>query len=376
VTFRRACLTFVLLFGASLGHAAADEIVNGATGPGSVYRLVRPTNWNGSLVIYAHGFVSPDQPVAITDDDNLVISLLAPQGFAVAVSSFSQTGWVVKDAAQRTHQLLGLFVSNFGQPSSVYIGGGSMGGLVAIKLIETHPHAYDGAVAACAVAGGSQRLFDYHAHARALFDFFYPNVLPGSASNLPAGTDITQDIVLPAITAMTASPLPMFTMAAIEQTPFPFSTPAELANSIVTALVGNAGDLLQLRSLTHGHPFFDNRSTSYSSATLPAPVLQAINAGIERFDASPSALNALEHNYEPSGDLRIPMLMISDARDPVAPAFNQVAYGAAVAAAGASDLLVQRQVPVYGHCVFTPTQLATAFADLVAWSQFGIKPTP
>ena len=28
------------------GPALADDVVNGSTGPGSVYRLVRPSNWN------------------------------------------------------------------------------------------------------------------------------------------------------------------------------------------------------------------------------------------------------------------------------------------------------------------------------------------
>src|SRR5687767_393786 len=373
---RRACLTILILLGTLVGLAHADEIIDGRIGPGALYRLVRPTNWNGSLVVYAHGYISPDQPVAITADANLVISLLAPQGYAMAVSSFSDNGWVVKDGAQRTHQLLGIFVSKFGQPTTVYIGGGSMGGLIAIKLAEAHPTTYAGAVAACAISGGLQRLFDYHAHARALFDFFYPGVLPGSAADLSPGTDITQDIVVPATAAITANPIPALQMAAVDQTPFPFVTPAELVESIVTALAGNASELAQLWSLTRGKPYFDNRFTEYHSATLPAPLLQAINAGIERFDAFPSALQALEHNYDPSGNLHIPMLMLSNARDPVVPGFNQASYAAAVAANGASDFLVQRQVQAFGHCVFTPQQLASAFSDLVGWVQFGVKPAP
>ena len=375
---RRTSLALLLLI-TFVATTHADDVIDGAYGPGALYRLVRPTNWNGQLVLYAHGAVSADQPVSITPDDELVIALLAPQGFGVAVSSFSETGWVVKDGAQRTHQLLGLFTSKFGRPTTVYVGGASMGGLIAIKLAETYPSTYAGALAACAVAGGTQRLFDYQAHVRALFDFFYPNLLPGSAANLPPGTDIMNQIVLPAVAAITTDPRipnPAFEMAAVDETPLPFATPSELIESIATALQTNAAELAQIQALTHGKPFFDNRSTIYSSATLPAPLLQAINAGIERFDASPSAVQAFDHNYDPSGDLRIPMLMLSDARDPEVPGFNQAAYAAAVASTGSADFLVQRQVPAYGHCVFTPAQLATAFSDLVLWVNFGIKPTP
>ena len=351
------------------------QVVDGTTGPGSLYRIVVPDNWTGSLVLYAHGFVTPDQPVALPAEADLFVQLLAPQGIAIAYSSFSENGWDVKDGAQRTYQLLGLFKSKFPQPTRTYIGGASMGGLIAIKLVESYPGAFDGALAACAMSGGTRQLFEYHSHVRALFDVLYPGVLPGDAASAPPITDINTQIIAPAIAAMTADPASALTLASIDQTRIPFSSAAELVQAIVTALVGNVGDQLD-PLLTRGKAFFDNRNTMYSSAVLPPLVLQAINAGVDRFDASPSALAALDHNYTPSGDLRIPMLMLSNALDPVVPGFNQASYLAAVTAQGADDFLVQRQVPTYGHCVFTPTEIATALSDLVLWVQAGIKPAP
>ncbi len=109
---------------------------------------------------------------------------------------------------------------------------------------------------------------------------------------------------------------------------------------------------------------------------MPPALLQAINAGVQRFDASPSALEYLDHNYDPCGELRIPVLMLSTSRDPVVPGFNQTSYRDAAASAGSSNLLVQREVNRYGHCIFTPAELNTAFRDLVVWVEFGIKPAP
>lgn len=352
----------------------SSEILDGSVGPGALYRFSRPANWNGDLVVYAHGVVSPDQPVALPPEADLFVSLFGAQGYAVAFSSFSENGWVVKDGAQRTHQLLGIFTSKFGKPNRVYLGGASMGGLIAIKLAETHPTDYVGVLAACSIAGGSQRLFDYHANVRTLFDLFYPGVLPGNAALLPEGTDVTLEIIGPAIAAMTANPTPATWIAAMNQTPVPFADGTELVQSIVAALVGNAFDLAS--ELMNGKPYFDNQSTVYSSAFLPPALLQGVNAGVQRFSASPAALASLAHNYTPSGALQVPMLMLSNVRDPVAPAFNQVSYLAAVTATGASNLLVQRQVGVYGHCLFQPSEIAAAFTDLVLWVQFGIKPTP
>ena len=70
------------------------------------------------------------------------------------------------------------------------------------------------------------------------------------------------------------------------------------------------------------------------------------------------------------------MLMLSNSRDPVAPGFNREAYAAAVAASGRADLLVRREIPRYGHCDFTPVEIGTAFMNLVAWVEFGVKPLP
>src|SRR5687768_5403423 len=211
-------VAFATVLGAG-GAARADEVVNGSTGPGSVYRLVRPSNWNGILLLYAHGYVSKDAPVAITPDAQLVISLVASRGFAVAVSSFSENGWVLKDGAQRTHQLLGLFTSRFGKPARVYVAGASMGGLIAIRLVETWPNRFAGVLPACAVAGGLARQYDYALNVRVLFDLFYPGVLPGSAVDVPPGLDVIQQIVNPALAAMTGDPSGAAAIASIMQTP-------------------------------------------------------------------------------------------------------------------------------------------------------------
>lgn len=346
---KRSSFSVSLALGALLGlggPALADDVVDGRTGPGSVYRLVRPSNWNGILVLYAHGYIAKDVPVGITPDDELVISLLAPQGFAVAVSSFDENGWVVKDGTQRTHQLLGLFTSKFGRPARVYVGGASMGGLIAIRLIETWPDDFAGVLPACAVAGGVSRQYDYMLNVRILFDLFYPGVLPGTAVDVPPGIDLTQDIVGPAVAAMTANPGGAFAIASIAQTPVPFASPAELLESIATALGGAAG-YPEVLALTHGHSYFDNTATQYTGA-LPAPTLAYINANVQRFTGTPDAQNSLEHNYTPSGDLRIPALTLSTFRDPVIPGFHRTIYGQEVAAMGDGDRLVQREVPGYG----------------------------
>jgi pimeloyl-ACP methyl ester carboxylesterase len=369
--------TFVIAFALLLnvaGSAFANEVVDGSVG-GSLYRLVLPANWNGRLVLYAHGFVPSAEPVALPPEGSLLTSLLVPQGFAVAFSSFSENGWAVRDGAERTHQLVGIFSARFGRPVRVYITGVSMGGLIAIKLSEAYPRIYAGALPIGAVTGGSRRQFDYEANVWTLFDFLYPGVLPSDAANVPEGIDVTQAVVLPALEAMQTDLTGALTMAQIDQIRIPFETAEELVESILTALAYYAMEFTDLNNRTHRRGFFDNTDTLYTGA-LPPELLQAINEGVQRFTASPSALAYLEHFYNPSGALRIPMLTLATSRDPVVPGFHQTSYRDAVAAAGAADFLVQREINRYGHLTFTPEELAQAFNDLVLWVEFGLKPAP
>ena len=372
-------LQFVIILVAVAGlapAALADEIVDGSTGPGSVYRLVRPTNWNGILILYAHGYVSQEAPVAIPVDAQRVISLVVPQGFAVAVSSFSENGWVVKEGAQRTHQLIGLFTSKFAAPARVYVAGASMGGLIAIRLAETWPNQFAGLLPACAVSGGVTRQYDYSLNVRVLFDVFYPGVLPWSPIDVPPGLDSVQDVINPVVTAMTLNPSGAVAIASLAQTPVQYANGAELVESIATALV-TATSYPQILKLTHGQPYFDNSVTQYTGA-LPLATLAFINASVQRFSGSPAGQTLLAHDYTPTGDLQMPALTISTFRDPLIPGFHRTIYGQQVADAGNADRLVQRSVSGfaggYGHCTFTPQELTQALLDLVLWGELGIKP--
>ena len=106
----------------------------------------------------------------------------------------------------------------------------------------------------------------------------------------------------------------------------PFANGPELGASTVTALVSHAGAFSGLVPLLPADQFFDNRTVTYTGALVPAPVLAAVNANVDRFDASPAALNHMEHFYQPTGALTVPVLMLSSSRDPVVPGLHQRAY--------------------------------------------------
>ena len=136
-----------------------------------------------------------------------------------------------------------------------------------------------------------------------------------------------------------------------------------------------------LLGLAHGHPTFDNADTVYVAGPnplLPPGALQSvlpfINASVERYEMDPAGRNFMEHNFTTTGDLRIPVLTLHNTWDPGVPAFHEKALLDKVVAAGATDYLLQRFVPSYGHCDLPASLQAQTFLDMVNWVTTGIKP--
>lgn len=381
--------------GAPLATTAADglwrDVVTGETGPGSQYAFYVPNDWNGSVVYYAHGIRLPSAPVDLNVGDGFDAfrDALGARHYAVALSSFDENGFAVKDGAQRTHQLRGLFASKFGKPVRSYLAGMSLGGLMVESLAEQYGGSqYDGTLAMCSPLGGSASEVNYLADVRVLFDWFYPGVVPGDVMNVPAGTN-PDAAVGAAVGAIMANPTGLGAMLRIDQTPIEGTNGNEWVTSVAYAIKYNILALDNLMDHTHGHPFYDNSTTTYSSSLpapygLPASLMAALNgqvpgvAGVGRFTATPDALNYLDQYYTPTGALTVPTLTLHTVNDPFVPRRKHEAeFRSAVSNAGATSLLVQRSVPGdhFGHCTFKPDEITAAFDALANWVENGVKPT-
>ena len=361
-----AAVAIVLSMCASPSEAAT-QFVTGTTGPGAFYEFAVPEVWNGQLIVYGHGIVDPGAPVAVPTTQDGFAALrdaLLARGFAVASSSYSENGYALKDAAQRLHQLSGLFVAKFGQPSRTYLVGHSLGATAVQMLAERFSGRYDGALAMCGLLGGAVPEVQYLGDVRVLFDAYFPGVLPGDLLNVPNVTFRPGDplfmAILGALQQGFAAP-GMPTLAFATAAKLPFASPQELIAAALNALGFNLRFTNDLLARMHGHSFFDNMSTVYPPA---------VDALAQRHTATPDALNYLRHYYTPDGSLTAPMITLHTTRDPVVPLFHESLY----AAIAPADLLVQRTVDRFGHCAFTPQEMLTAFDDLVRWVEEGTRP--
>jgi len=375
------------------------RVVEGESGPGSLYALYIPEQWNGEAIYYAHGVRPPVPfaPISLADQDNFfeVRDALGALGYAFAYSSFSENGLAIKDGAQRTHQLRGLLAAELSQqPRRNYLAGYSLGAAVALKLAEQFPQQYDGVLAMCGLVGGSPLELQYIGDVRALFDYYYPTVFPESnviSVSTPLAPDQVAARVIPAVAA---NPMGMFAIASTAQTPLAYAPVGNLTDnppsvafqtmlgSLIYALAYQQLGATDALEHTHGHSPYGNRKTVYNlgSPVIPAAsaVLQALiagsNQGVARFDSPVDAQNYLEKYYVPTGKLRIPTVSVHNVFDPLVPFFHEGALTGIVRDAGALNMLLQRAIPNYGHCNFSTPLVVNSFETLVNWVNTGVKP--
>jgi pimeloyl-ACP methyl ester carboxylesterase len=384
------------------------RVVEGETGPGSLYALYIPTQWNGDAIYYAHGIRPPLDDITLNDQDNFfqVRDALGALGYAFAYSSFSENGLAVKDGAQRTHQLRGLLNSELdAPPQRNYLAGYSLGALSALELGEQFPDQYHGVLAMCGMVGGTPLELQYIGDVRALFDSYYPGALDGSP--ISAGTPLTQDqmkaIVIAAITPKPTDPMAtvkMFAIASTAQTPLAFvpnwaprvpGTGIEtslafetMVTSLIAALYYQNLGIPDVLGRTHGHSPYDNQPRTYTMGTpaVPSPTLIPLvqgmiagsNTAVTRYDITTDAQNYLERNYVPTGNLRIPVVSVHNFWDYLVPFFHEPAFAKIAADAGASSMLLQRTVQNYGHCNFQTSVVVSSFQTLASWVTTGVKP--
>ena len=357
-------------------QVALDGAVHlqGVIGPGALWSIDVPANWNNDLVVWLHGYTNPAAPIALPAFGPMRDAMLA-QGYAVVASSYTENGFAAKEGLIQSHQLRGVFASNIGQPRRTYLVGVSLGGLIGALLTEKHPDQYDGSLLISGIVGGTPNELKYVGDVRVLFDVVYPGVLPGDLLHIPAGTNVNQ-VLGAAQAAVLANPQGVGIIAALARVHPEYASGAELVQTILTAIgfqLQGANDIL---ARTHGHSFFDNADHIYAGP-LPPALLAQINAGVARYTSTPDADNYVAHYGTPDGDLQIPVITLHNSRDPVVPYQNEGWYLPLVTAHGATGFLVQRTLSTpYGHSAILPSELTANLADLAHWVDTGIKPAP
>ena len=146
-----------------------DEVACEGDLGGAAYEILLPDSWNGTLMIYSHGYrqaepAPPDfDPVDTTPapapGEEVAEALLA-DGYALAGSAFATNGWDVADGVAANEALHEFFVDEVGEPDRVYVWGDSLGGLITQTLAEKNADWVSGVAPFCGVLGGGNLNLD------------------------------------------------------------------------------------------------------------------------------------------------------------------------------------------------------------------------
>jgi pimeloyl-ACP methyl ester carboxylesterase len=368
----------VLACGIALVFVAEPTMVAAQATPGICHAGVLPSGalseicvpqagWNGDLIVFAHGYVAPNEPIGFhhleLPDGTRIPDLVQSLGFAFATTSYRQNGLAVLEGAEDIAQLVGAFGDSGGQSARrTYLAGVSQGGIVVALALERAPQLFTGALSACGPIGTFRGQINYIGDFRTLFDFYYPNVLPGAATDVPPWVlEHWHDIFVPVITALVnAHPARALELIRVARAPVDPANPSTIAKTVIDVLWYNVFGTNDARAKLGGNPF-DNVDRWYSGSGDDF----LLNALVRRYAADPPALQTLAP-YELSGGLVKPMVTLHTTADQVIPFGHEILYALKAQARGASSRFIPIPIGRYGHCEFTTGEVLTGLFVLLS----------
>ena len=338
---------------------------DGTQASGAKYRICMPAfAWNGDLLVYAHGYVAPNEPVGIPEDQLYLGGTYIPDaanllGYAFATTSYSVNGLAVKQGLPDLVDLVNIFRTQHPTLKRVILIGVSEGGLITTLATEQHPDVFNGGLAACGPIGDFRRHTNYVADFRTVFDYFFPGLIPGSAVSIPDALIANwptyyATTVAPVISAP-GSAISVTQLLNVTGVPYDPSVPATIAEGISQELWYNVMATNDAVAKLGGQPF-DNHDRVYAGSLNDT----ALNAGVQRYTGSPAAWAEIDAHYQTAGRPRVPLVTSHTTNDQTVPYWHQTLYRAKVVANNLTyrhDLI---RVDRFGHCNFTVSELISA----------------
>lgn len=378
-----------------------------ANGGESAYRIEVPKGWNGTLVMFAHGYAGTGDVVGVSNPT--LRTYYIDHGYAWAASSYAMNGYDVGTGVVDTHDLLEAFSTITGRrrPRKYIMSGLSMGGEITAVEVEYYRHTYEAAMPYCGVLGAND-LFDYYlganvtAAALTSTTIQYPNSLAkGLAYALsPTGYGAAVSSEMPKLGIAAGSTRGTFTTSltktgqlwsdTVEQlsggTRPGFASALDYWDSFGFAPLTNIPFLFGLYPGTTGGTIYyangniaGNEHTFYHFADNPVSKLKAeleLNANALRVSrTAPVSTNPTATELpDVVGDPGIPVLSLHGIGDLFVPLAMDQRYDQLMIAHGEGNLFVDRAIREVGHCSYTQSELQSGFQALVNWVKTGKRP--
>lgn len=359
---------------------------SGRSSDGAWYWVAYPRDWNGTLIVHAHGgprTADPQRDDPVEDLDRF--SIMVREGYAWAGSTYRRGGYGVRMAAKDTDDLRQIVWDAFGQPARTLLHGQSWGGNVAAKAAELYAVSaegarnYDGVILTSGVLAGGSSAYQFRADLRAVYQFYCQNHPRPEEEQYPLWQGLPRQAAM--TRAEIGSRIEECTGAGVAPDA---RTPVQAANlRNILSVTGVQQDQL----LSHlawgtnlfqdmvwkrlgGRNPFSNAHRTYQGSDDDV----ALNAGIERFEAEPAAAAALAYDADLTGQIVVPVVTLHARYDPVAFIGHEAAYRQVVARAGRSELLTQVFTTEHEHSRLSAAEYVAVLEAMTAWLDTGQKP--
>jgi len=392
-----------------------------------------PTPWNGTVLLYSHGFgplVAADAPDPVTKQ------ALLDRGYALAGSSYDPNGsWWALDSAVRDQFDTLTAVDQLlpSRPRHVIAVGTSMGGLISELEDENSNGRLNGALTTCGIVAGGINLNNYQLDGEYAMTQLLPNTSGGPVElvnfqdNPGLGLQSGEQLTTIAQSAQNEAPLrgrkvsagvarlalAMSLMNVADWAPgaampSPFDAGAQEVGqyNIEFAPSGPPPLSTTMDFVEFGRPYIDmadgGGSASwtkgvnfgrllYESSYAPEVISLYREAGLDlnrdldqltrnaNITGDPAAVRSLESTSVPTGRIQVPELDMHTISDQLVPVQQENYYRDTVAFAGRSQLLRQAFVQRQLHCNFEPSELVAgvlAVQQRVDTGQWGSVATP
>lgn len=316
---------------------------------GAPWRLDVPANWNGDLVMLAHGYEPVGVPRTVPMAANDSTAPLLAAGYAVAQSAYASQGWAVADAITDTERLRQQAVAELKHVRHTWLLGFSMGGTVTIGSLERFPQHYAGGVSLCGANLSGEQIATDLLTTLVAFDYFFPK-----ADGLPPAGLVSHEAA-----ALPQGELYQGIANALQHDPLHAALLAQRLQVSADALAGtislHALVLHELATRSGGMPV-GNLGVVYSGFGDDA----AFNAGVQRIDPVPAAQAHVRNALALTGAVQRPLAIQFNHNDPTIVPHMQAVYPQMAAWAGARPL--PRVLPPVGegHCGFSEAQVVDA----------------
>ncbi|HEX6650722.1 MAG TPA: hypothetical protein VF075_14325 [Pyrinomonadaceae bacterium] len=368
---------------------------------GAPYRIRVPEIWNGTLLIFAHGYRDKADHPGEIDNRNADVApngaLEAPllaQGYALAGSAYKDNGWSVGDAIEDTKNLAVFFRDNVGQPQHTIIVAASLGTFVGYKSMEQFNGIYDGALCLCSAGAGATRLWDSGVPLYLAYDVIF-GIPPswGTVGEVRNDIDFDTEVLAklgPELSNIANFPKFEF-IRLVAKNPGRGITPPPPPNFFPGWALTDFFFFTEARAELQrraGGPVVQNLDQNYTLTNaekaylagigLPTPVVDAWLAQMNArrdIQAKPSARNYLRNNTDFNGKIKNPILSVHTIIDPLLVVAHESAYKELNASAGREELLFQTFTTGVGHCNLTGPQVLTAIGSIDLWVRTGVRPT-